>query len=302
MDTDINASIKKACIIFCLHFGLTFLISIMNTVDSLMYLDLSIPDLTYISFNLFFYIFTMILNITNFCLLIWVLTCFKNIELNLTGEDKHYSRTIKYYPLVLVNYLLLEFGSFILMLVPYFFLIISLLAFIGTIYYIIYIYNLGKELESSLLKIGAVFFILGPVISFVGVFQTLFIPIFSISGLYILIGIYFLLDIVGGISSLLIGVGLYTCFEKDFGRVIPDYPQRQRDYYDMRQLEEDETQENSLNNQRSSRLPYESNSSPSKLPQRPPIVDDLNIKCPICNKMVSKDMAFCPFCGRYLQN
>ena len=292
---DFNNDLKKASILFLSNFLITLLIAILSAVDSFMYLDLSIPNSVYYSFDLYATILSIIFNIIGMSLLIGVLFILKRIELNQTGDDIHYSRTIKYYPLILINYLLMEFGIF--MFLSIFFIILAILALIGTIYYILYIYNLGKESNSNILKIGAVLFILGPIISEIGYFSSLILQVNSLSDLYAIIGLFFFLDILGGISNLFIGIGFILWEHRsDLGYVEPST--RHKVYSTWR------SQLNAMNEPTSSRTNSIDDTRPSSLTssknQRIPLGNE--IRCQTCGNITSKDDSFCPYCGRYLKD
>ena len=293
--TDFNDDLKKASIIFLSHFLIIFIFAILSAVDSFMYLDLYIPNSIYYSFDLSVMILTIIFNIIGMSLLIGALFIFKRIELNQTGDDKHYSRTIKYYPLVIVNYLLIEFGIFILLSI--FFVVLAILAFVGTIYYILYLYNLGKESDSSLLKIGAIFFILGPIISEIAIFSSIFFPIYTLSALYTLIGVYFFLDILSGLSSILLGIGFILWQQRsDVGYTEPSSGEIQYSPWRSQLNAIDQptsSRTNSIDNTRTTSITPSENS-------RMPLGDE--IKCQTCGRTTSKDNSFCPYCGKYLRD
>ena len=258
---------------------------------SLMYyvnMDEMIVNNTY---QLIFYIITIIIYIK-------ILSYLKEIELDLMGDDHHTQRTKKYFFMSFVYPFLTLYQGFLLIVLMYtlvFAFILLYLAIgglVGTVYFAIFLYNIGKETDNMLIKIGGILFIIGPLLSALSILVSL-PAIFSFGSLEFS---HFFFGIISFVDSIISGVGFFLLMNNYEGA---RYERRAAPSQDYRRPEESRYRPPRDEYYPPPSGSYEDSYSRSEPRETSQPISE--IRCPSCGNPCPSSDSFCKNCGRFLQ-
>jgi len=237
--------------------------------------------------------YSIIMTVVIIAIFLWMFKNLKEIELDVLGSTEHHDKSRKYYLYIYAITILSAYSGAIMLILMYatmfFFVFIMLYlaigGLIGIFYFVNFLYQLGKEMESDLIKWGAIIFVIGPILVSM-TYLTTFLPL-EVFGLSESLSTYIFTGILGSIGGLILGIGFYK--QNDTAGFVrserprpttPDYSSSPS-YRAPQQAPP--RQEPSI--------PFNSSPPPSSSPIT---------RCPNCGTQRRPDDAFCVNCGRYL--
>jgi len=249
--------------------------------------------------------YQLIMTIVQIIIYLWILLNLKDIEVDLLAEEKHYNRTKKYFFYTFIYGFLILYQGFLLMIFYLIFFLIFLLLFfaiaglVGTVYFAIFLYNIGKESENVIIKVGGILFIVGPILSALGIIVSL--PTLFGAGSMEFNHIFF--GIISFIDKLISGIGFLLLMNNYEGakherrtadprasrresRDVPRYESRRSDYPPSRPRSSLDFSIASEARDPSPAIPAQSSDQQ---------------RCPNCGSPCASTDKFCMNCGRYLE-